>query len=91
MDYLLNKADGNVDIIEKELGLKPGTFRDRNLKRVDIPFPFKFDLRMPSGNEHQALDSWVPGGVNIRGYSEAIISTVPKGEFRIHEIIFPFR
>ena len=52
MDYLLNKADGNVEIIEKELGLKPGTFRDRNLKRVDIPFPFKFDLRMPSGNEH---------------------------------------
>lgn len=39
MDSLLAKANGELDYIERNLGIPSGAWKDRKLSRVDINFP----------------------------------------------------
>ncbi|WP_158612041.1 hypothetical protein, partial [Paenimyroides tangerinum] len=81
MDNLLLKANGNLTHIETELGIPPGLWKDKELVRIDIPNPKNLKLRMPSGNEGGANDLWLPGGLLPKGYKEAVINRIPKGEY----------
>lgn len=81
MDTLLKAANGNLAIIERNLGVPEGRWLFRKLSRIDIPFPEKFNVRIPTGNEPSANQYWRPGGVLPNGLLEAVLNRVPKGEY----------
>ena len=82
MDNLLSKAKGEISIIENELGIPNGLWKNNNLIRIDIPKPKRLHIRIPSGNEGGANDLWIPGGKLPNGYLESVIDPIPKGKYR---------
>lgn len=81
MDKLLETANGKLSIVEHNLGVPEGRWQFRRLSRIDVPFPEKFNVRMPTGNEAGASDSWRPGGILPNGLLEAVIDMVPKSDY----------
>lgn len=81
LDALLLKANGNLAVLEKELGIPSGTWKGRELSRIDIPMPEYLGLRIPSGNEGGANALWLPGGFLPTGYREAVIDPIVKGRY----------
>ena len=82
-DDIIRQANGDVKMLEKLLGLRPGDLGASPV-RVDIPEPK--GLRLPSGNELGANEYWVPGGRTSGGIREATIDPVPKGEYSIKKV-----
>jgi filamentous hemagglutinin len=81
MDQLLMKANGNIAIIEKELGIPAGAWSGKEMVRVDVPDPRSLNLRMPSGNEAGTNSLWIPGGKLPTGRLEAIVNQIPEGQY----------
>jgi hypothetical protein len=54
--------------------------------RIDIPYPFELNIRIPSGNEMGANALWFPGGYLPTGYLEAVIDRIPKGFYSRRDI-----
>jgi hypothetical protein len=79
MDQVLKRANGDIAVLEKELGIRAGAWQGRELVRVDIPDPRSLHLRMPSGKEAGANDLWIPGGKLPTGQLEAIVIQFLKG------------
>lgn len=84
MDQLLKKTGGDINEIEKELGIPSGSWnlevnRANNkvsIIRIDIQSNQIKNLRMPTGNEFGANNLWIPGGITKNGKSEAIIDPI---------------
>ena len=75
---VITRANGNISIIEKELGFPEGYFRDGGgLIRIDAPNTPELNIRIPSGNETGANKLWIPGGKTSGGVPEAITNTIP--------------
>jgi hypothetical protein len=55
---------------------------------VDIPNPWDFGLRIPSGNEAGASELWIPGGRLPTGNTKAVIdgANVPSATLKITPI-----
>jgi hypothetical protein len=94
MDQLLKKTGGNINEIEKELGIPAGNWEDAindaqvpsSLIRIDIkPSQIK-KLRMPTGNELGANSEWIPSGFTTNGLPEAIIEPIPWNEIDIKQV-----
>jgi YD repeat-containing protein len=81
MDDLLTRTNGDSALLEKELGLKPGSLDGVELVRIDVPDPRSLGLRMPSGNESGANPHWIPAGKLPTGYSEAVVNPIPIGSY----------
>lgn len=81
MDALLQSANGDLSIIEKELGLPPGAWAGNEIVRIDVKNPKEFNVRLPSGNEAGANEFWIPGGVLPNGKLEAVIDQIPQGKY----------
>jgi hypothetical protein len=81
MDAMLSRANGNIALVEKELGIPAGNWHGREMVRIDIPNPRELNLRMPSGNEAGTNDLWIPGGRLPAGQFEAIVNSIPKGKY----------
>ena len=79
LDEILQKANGNPRIIEKELSMPDGYLGDNPyIIRADNPQ----NLRMATGNEINAWqDEWCPAGVTRAGVDEAVIDSLEKGEY----------
>lgn len=74
IDQLLARTKGNPRALEDALGLPKNFFESGGeLVRVDLPKPRDMNLRIPSGNETGANESWIPGGKLPEGTSEAVI------------------
>lgn len=74
IDQLLARTKGNPRALEDALGLPKNFFESGGeLVRVDLPKPRDMNLRIPSGNEAGANESWIPGGKLPEGTSEAVI------------------
>jgi len=76
LDALLKRANGDISIIEKEIGITAGRWHGKQLVRIDIPNAKNLGLRMPAGNENGANPLWLPGGKLPTGKSEAVINQV---------------
>ena len=77
-DDVIARANGNISIIEKELGFPEGYFSDGGgLIRIDAPNTSELNIRIPSGNETGANKLWIPGGKTSGGVPEAITNTIP--------------
>lgn len=81
MDDLLQKANGQLNYVETELGIPDGMWKNTEIIRIDIRRPKKLKLRLPSGNETGANDLWIPGGKLPNGYLESVINPVPEGKY----------
>jgi hypothetical protein len=82
-DAIIKQANGDVAVLERLLGLKPGDL-GTNPVRVDIPNPQ--GLRVPSGNERGANEYWVPGGRTSGGIREATVDPVPPGKYNVKKV-----
>lgn len=86
-DEIISKANGNVSIIENELGFPEGYFCDGGgLVRIDMLETDNLNIRMPSGNETGANNLWIPGGKTSGGVPEAITDTIPLNETIVTKI-----
>ncbi|MEY3210898.1 MAG: hypothetical protein RIT28_1379, partial [Pseudomonadota bacterium] len=81
LDAVLAKANGDISIIEQELGIPAGTWAGREMVRIDIPAPETLNVRMPSGNEDGANPLWIPGGKLPTGYNEAVVNNILSGDY----------
>jgi len=78
IDALLLKANGDINIIEHDLGIPKGNWQGKGgIYRIDIIEPERFNLRLPSGNEDGVNDLWLPGGKLPDGKLEAVTDPVP--------------
>lgn len=62
--------------------LKLGSWKGEDLVRIDIPNVKKQNIRMPTGNENGANDLWLPSGKLPKGYSEAVMDAIKKGDYK---------
>jgi hypothetical protein len=77
-DDVISGANGNISVIEKELGFPDGYFSDGGgLVRIDADNISGLNIRIPSGNETGANKLWIPGGKTSGGVPEAITNTIP--------------
>ncbi|WP_018691112.1 hypothetical protein [Algicola sagamiensis] len=81
IDNLLKKTQGDLALIEEELGIPAGTWQGKPFVRIDIPQPSQFHLRLPSGNESGANTLWIPGGRLPTGKLEAVVNPIPQGAY----------
>ncbi|KAI1710724.1 shK domain-like domain-containing protein [Ditylenchus destructor] len=81
MDDLLYEANGNISVVEDELGIPAGVWVGMDMRRIDVPRPRLLHLRIPSGNEAGANELWIPGGYLPTGIPEAVIDRVPIGMY----------
>uniref|UniRef100_A0A915EQK7 Uncharacterized protein n=1 Tax=Ditylenchus dipsaci TaxID=166011 RepID=A0A915EQK7_9BILA len=70
-----------LSAVEAELGIPAGLWSNQDIRRIDVPTPQQLHLRMPSGNEVQANELWVPGGLLPNGIPEAVIDNIPVGKY----------
>ena len=88
IDAVINKANGNVAIIEQELGIPTGMWQGKGgIYRIDIKNPEKFNLRMPDGSESGANALWEPGGFTSGGKVEAVTNPIPTSNINAIQII----
>ena len=86
-DEVLKKANGNLSIIESELGFPKDYFKKGGgLVRIDIEDTIGLDVRIPSGNETGANDLWIPGGYTSGGVPEAVTNTIPLDNTQITKL-----
>ena len=86
-DGVIARANGDISVIEHELGFPKGYFRDGGgLVRIDAPNTSDLNIRVPSGNETGANKLWIPGGKTSGGVPEAITNTIPLDNTTITRI-----
>lgn len=78
---MLSRSNGDVLVIETQLGIPSGAWQGKDLVRIDILAPRELGLRMPSGNESRANPLWIPGGELPTGQLEAVVNSIPKGKY----------
>ena len=77
----LKEADGDVSKLEKIFGMDEGDWgKNPVIIRVDDPQ----HLRIPDGNEMGAWTKYyIPGGFTSGNQAEAVIDSVPRGEYQV--------
>ena len=86
-DSVIQKANGDISIIEEELGFPKGYFKNGGgLVRIDVDNVSDLNIRVPSGNEATANDLWIPGGYTSGGVPEAITDTIPLDRTHVTRI-----
>jgi hypothetical protein len=79
IDRVLATAAGDIAIVERMLGIKPGNWQGKQgLWRVDILNPENKGLRIPDGFEASANEFWTPGALTSGGTLEAVLDEVPR-------------
>ncbi len=86
-DGVISRANGNISVIEKELGFPQGYFSDGGgLVRIDVEDISGLNIRIPSGNETGANSLWIPGGRTSGNVPEAITDVIPLDRTKISKI-----
>ncbi|MBL7934309.1 MAG: hypothetical protein JNM51_00695 [Bacteroidia bacterium] len=88
IDAVIAKANGNISIIEQELGIPAGSWQGKGgIVRIDINNPENFNLRIPDGSEAGANSLWEPGGLTSGGKVEAVTNPIPTTNINANKII----
>ena len=82
MDDILAWSDGDMALIEAELGIPAGDWQKHEMVIIEIADPKKHNLRIPTGREEGANKLWLPGGKLPTGHDEAVIDAIPKGDYK---------
>ncbi|MGB3947169.1 MAG: hypothetical protein WBM13_04245 [Bacteroidia bacterium] len=88
IDAVIAKANGNISIIEEELGITAGSWQGKGgIVRIDLNNPENFNLRIPDGSEAGANPLWEPGGLTSGGKVEAVTNPIPTANINANKII----
>ena len=82
-DRAIKMAKGDPRKLEEILGLERGSLGAMP-NRIDIPNPI--NIRVPTGRESGANESWIPGGYTSQGIEEAVIDQVSPDEYTIGKV-----
>lgn len=86
-DGVITRANGDISVIEKELGFSQGYFSDGGgLVRIDVENVNGLNIRIPSWNETGANSLWIPGGYTTGDVPEAITDIIPLDRANISRI-----
>ncbi|MBM4252044.1 MAG: hypothetical protein FJ146_08745 [Deltaproteobacteria bacterium] len=88
-DRIIEKCGNDLRSYEQYLGYDRGALDGDTLLRLDIQYPQKIGLRLPSGNEPGANSHWLPGGILPSGSTEAVVdlSSAPQGTWDVSNIL----
>ncbi len=82
MDKILEKSDGDMSNVEKELGLKPGYFpKDEKAYRIDISNSAAYEMTRPTAETPGANEYFTGTGMTSGGHPETVIRDVPTPLF----------
>ncbi|MWP50413.1 MULTISPECIES: RHS repeat-associated core domain-containing protein [unclassified Gilliamella] len=85
---LLKKANGDISVIEKGLGIPSGGWQGKGgLYKIDIPKPLEHNLRLPTSDLSGANELFIPGGTTSGGIAEAVMDQVPISQVIITKIL----
>ncbi|MFD2726303.1 DUF6531 domain-containing protein [Hyunsoonleella rubra] len=88
INNLLKKANGDISIVEKGLGIPDGNWQNKGgLYKIDIDNPKNHNMRLPDSNNSGANELFVPGGKTSGGISEAVIDPVPTDQLVITKVL----
>lgn len=88
IDAVIAKANGNISIIEEELGIPAGSWQGKGgIVRIDLNNLENFNLRIPDGSEAGANPLWEPGGLTSGGKLEAVTNPIPTANINANKII----
>ncbi|WP_143735647.1 RHS repeat domain-containing protein, partial [Microbulbifer mangrovi] len=82
LDQVLVRTNGDMSLIEKELGIPDGDWQGQEMVVIEISDPGKHNVRIPTGRESGANPLWEPGGKLPTGHDEAVVDAIPEGEFK---------
>jgi len=82
LDDVLVRTNGDMALIEKELGIPAGEWQKQEMVVVEIANPNAHNLRMATGREEGANDLWLAGGKLPTGHDEAVTDAIPKGAYK---------
>jgi hypothetical protein len=82
LDDILSEAKGNLQVIEKKLGLESGYLNNDDLMIVFIEKQDYRNIRIPSGNEGGTNPLWISGGIISGGIPEAVMDFSHKPNFQ---------
>jgi len=82
VDDVLARTGGDMSLIERDLGIPPGSWAGQEMVVIKIDDPNSLNLRMPTGNESGANDLWQPGGKLPTGYDEAVVDAIPQAKYQ---------
>ena len=88
IDAVLSRANGDVSVIEKEIGIPDGQWQNqKGIYRIDVQNPETLNLRLPNGREGGANVLWEPGGLLPGGSAEAVVNQIPAGRFKATKVV----
>lgn len=87
MDCILARSNGDMTLIEAELGIPAGDWQKNEMVIIEILDPNKHNVRIPTGREDGANEQWLPGGKLPAGLDEAVIDAVPEGSYKELSIV----
>jgi len=82
VNEMLFRTNGDMGMIETELGIPGGTWQGQEMVVIQIADPKSVNLRIPSGNEEGANELWLAGGQLPTGHDEGVTDSIPKGEYK---------
>jgi hypothetical protein len=82
LDDILVRTNGDMALIEKELGIPAGQWQKDEMLVIEIANPKAHNLRMPTGREDGANELWLAGGKLPTGHDEAVTDAIPKGSYK---------
>ncbi|GAA6171761.1 RHS repeat-associated core domain-containing protein [Colwellia sp. KU-HH00111] len=82
VNEMLSRTNGDMGMIETELGIPGGTWQGQEMVVIEIADPKSVNLRIPSGNEEGANELWLAGGQLPTGHDEGVTDSIPKGEYK---------
>ena len=82
MDKILEKSDGDMAAVEKELGLKSGQLTEGGkVYRIDIPNSDQYEMSRPTAETPGANEYFTGTGMTSGGHPETVIHNVPTPMF----------
>ncbi|MCG8580370.1 MAG: hypothetical protein MI866_10650 [Bacteroidales bacterium] len=88
IDAILYKANGDIAIIEKELGIPDGDWTMQGgVVRIDVNNIDDLDPHIPYGNESGANEFWHPGGYTSGGAKELVVKQFSDEYFEFNHVI----
>jgi hypothetical protein len=83
---ILAECDDNLSAVCRKLDVPEAAWSKQRIYLVQVPKEELRNLRMPRGNEFGVDARWLPGGVHVNGFKQAVIAPVSLDRCAVMEI-----
>lgn len=85
---ILEECNYDLSAVCRKLDVPEGAWHNQRVFLVQVPKEELRNLRMSRGNELGVDSRWLPGGVHVNGFKQAVIDPVSLDRCRVTEIIW---